>query len=94
MRIHQFGKKVLPGIAGGLWKGDILISDMEELENMDASEICPRRINAKEVLIRQKGDEFKFSYADVIAKLSGRDYENRESTLKRDQVVRRENFKG
>ena len=35
-RLHQFGKKVLPGIfqgyaliAGGLWKGDILIADME-----------------------------------------------------------------
>ena len=61
MRIHQFGKKVLPGIfegyaliAEGLWKGDILRADMEEFENMDASEIYPRRINAKEVLIRHK----------------------------------------
>ena len=70
MGTHQFGEKVLPGIfpgygqiAGGLWKGDI-IADMEELENMNASEIYPRRINAKEVLIRQKGDEFKFAFAD------------------------------
>ena len=38
MRIHQFGKKVLPGIflgyaliAGGLCKGDFLIADLEEL---------------------------------------------------------------
>ena len=38
-RIHQFGKKVLPGLflgyalyAGGIWKGDVLISDLEELE--------------------------------------------------------------
>ena len=38
-RIHQFEKKVLPGIvpgyaliAGGIWKGDILIADTEELE--------------------------------------------------------------
>ena len=45
-RIHQFGKKVLPGLffgyalyAGGLWKGDVLIADLEELEMMDASEI-------------------------------------------------------
>ena len=45
-RIHQFGKKVLPGLflryalcAGGLWKGDIMVADIEELETMDASEI-------------------------------------------------------
>ena len=39
-RIHQFGKKVLPGIflgselvAEGIWKGDIHIADLEDLEN-------------------------------------------------------------
>ena len=44
-RIHHFGKKVLPGLffryalyAGGIWKGDVLIADLEELETMDASE--------------------------------------------------------
>ena len=38
-RIHQFGKKVSPGIflgyelvAGRIWKGDILIADLEDLE--------------------------------------------------------------
>ena len=57
-RIHQFGKKVLPGIflgyeliAGGIWKGDILIADLEDLEKLDASDIYSRRVNAKEVLI-------------------------------------------
>ena len=45
-------------IAGGIWKGDIMIADIEELEKMDASEIYPRRINAKEVSISQKGEEF------------------------------------
>ena len=42
-RIHQFGKKVLPGLflgyalyAGGIWKGDVLVADIEELETMDA----------------------------------------------------------
>ena len=55
-RIYQFGKKVLPGIflgyaliAGGIWKGDILIADTEELQMLDASQIHPRRLNAKEV---------------------------------------------
>ena len=38
-RIHQFGKKVLPGLflgyalyAGRIWKGDVLVADLEELE--------------------------------------------------------------
>ena len=53
-KIHQFGKKVLPGLflgyalyAGGIWKGDKLVADIEELETMDASEIFSKRLNAK-----------------------------------------------
>ena len=45
-RIHQVGKKVLPGLFPGyalyavrIRKGDILVADLEELETMDASEI-------------------------------------------------------
>ena len=51
-RLHQIGRKVLPGIfhAGCIWKGDIMVADQEELEEMDASEIHTRRISAKEVL--------------------------------------------
>ena len=86
-RIHQFGKKVLQGIflgyeliAGGIWKVDILISDLEDLEKLDASEIYPGRLNAEEVLIRQNDDEFIFPVADGTAKLSGRDYEFRAPT--------------
>ena len=47
-RIHEYGKKVLPGLflgyalyAAGIWK---------ELETMDASEIYSKRLNAKEVI--------------------------------------------
>ena len=59
--MHQFGKKVLPGLflgyalyAGGIWKGDGLIADLEELETMDASEIYSKRLNAKEVIFPKK----------------------------------------
>ena len=45
-RIHQFGKKVLPGLVLGyalyavkIWKGDVLVADIEALETRDASEI-------------------------------------------------------
>ena len=56
-RMHQFGKKVLPGLflgyalyAGGIWKSDVLVADLEELETMDASEIYSNRLNAEEVI--------------------------------------------
>ena len=52
------------------------------------------RINAKEVLITQKGDEFTFPAADGTAKLSGRDYEFREPTLKRERTARSEDCSG
>ena len=40
-RLHMFGAKVLPGIflgyvlfAAGIWKGDIMVADIEELDEM------------------------------------------------------------
>ena len=45
-KIINFGKKVLPGtilgyepIAERIWKGDIMIAHLEDLEKLDASEI-------------------------------------------------------
>ena len=62
-RIHQFGKKVLPGLflgyalyAGRIWKVDVLIADLEELETMDASENYSERLNAKEVIFPKQGE--------------------------------------
>ena len=59
----QFGKKLLPGLflghalyAEGIWKGDILVADIEELEHMDASEIYANRLIAKEVLTPMSGE--------------------------------------
>ena len=85
-RIHQFGKKVSPGLflgyalyAGGIWKGDVLIADLEELKTMDASEICSKRLNAKEVIFPNHG-EFIFPIADGRIKTLGGDQELRTST--------------
>ena len=68
---HQFGKKVLPGLflgyalyAGGIWKGDVLVADLEDLETMDASEIYSKRLNAKEVIFPKEKGEFVFGIAD------------------------------
>ena len=50
--------------AKGIWKRDILVVDLEELEEMDASEIHAKRHNAKEVLLPKSGENCKFSVAD------------------------------
>ena len=49
-KISRFGKRVLPGIslgyepiAGRIWKGDILMADLEDLEKLDASDFYPQR---------------------------------------------------
>ena len=87
-RIHQFGKKVLPGLflghalyAGGIWKGDILVADIEELETMDALEIYSKRLNAKEVIFPKEKGELIFPVADGRIKTLGRDQELRDIHL-------------
>ena len=40
---------------GGIWKGDILVADIEELDNLDASEVHARRLDAKEVVVPKNG---------------------------------------
>ena len=95
-RIHQCGKKVLPGLflgyalyAGRIWKGDVLIADFEELETMDASEIYSKRLNAKEVLCPKQG-EFIFPIGDGRIKTHGGDQELRTSTLVRHRPIQGE----
>ena len=95
-RIHQFGKKVLPALflgyalyAGGIWKGDVLVADLEELETMDASEIYSKRLNAKEVIFPKQG-EFIFPIADGRVKTRGGDQELRTSTWIRPRPIQGE----
>ena len=91
-RIHQFGKKVLPGLflgyalyAGGNWKGDILVADIEELETMDASEIYSKRLDAKEVIFPKENGNFIFQSQIGRIKLPGGDQDLRTSTLIRER---------
>ena len=94
-RIHQFGQKgitwIVPWIRfvrGGIWKGDIMVADIEELETMDASEIYSKRLNAKKVMFPKENGKFIFPVADGRIKLSGGDQELRTSTLIRDHPLR------
>ena len=96
-RIHQFGKKILPGMflgyalyAGRIWKGDVLIADVEELETMDASEIYSERLNAKEVIFPKENGKIIFPVADGRIKLLGGDQELRTPTLIREHPIRGE----
>ena len=97
-RIHQFGKKVLLGLfhgyalhAGGVWKGDVLVADLEELETtMDASEIYSKRLNAKEVIFPKEEGELIFPIADGRIKTPGGDQDLRTSTLIRHRSIRGE----
>ena len=86
-RIHQFGKKVY---AGRIWKGDILVADIEELETLDASEVDSNRLNAKEVMFPKENGTFIFPAADGRIKLPGRDQGLRTSTLIRHRPIRGE----
>ena len=76
--------------AGEIWKGDILVADIEELETTDASEIYSKRLNAKEVIFPKQNGKFIFPVADGRIKLSGGDQDLRTSTSIRDRPIRGE----
>ena len=67
-----------------------MIADNEELEEMDASELQSRRLNAKEALTPMKGDNFMFPVADGTLKRSGGDRRLNPSTFIRDRPERGE----
>ena len=75
-RIHQFGQKVLLGWflgcalhAGRLWTGDTMVADVVELETMDASEIYPKRLNAKEVIFHHLSPLTKMENSDFLSQM-------------------------
>ena len=92
-RIHQFGKKVLPGLFLGyaLYAGEfgrvILVADMEELETMDASEIYSERLDAKEAIFPKENGKSIFPAADGRIKALGGDQDLRTSTLVRHRPI-------
>ena len=62
--------------------------------SMDASEIHPRRLDAKEVWTPPRRETLTFPVADGAAKLCERDHEFREPTLRREQPVWSEDLGG
>ena len=76
--------------AGEIWKGDVLVADLEELETMDASESYSKRINAKEVIFPKEKGEFIFPIANGRIKPLGGDQDLRTSTSIRHRPIQRE----
>ena len=66
---------------GGVWTGDMMVADIAEMEEMNATELHVRRLNAKEVLTLMKGDNFIFPVADGTVKVSGGEQRLRTCTL-------------
>ena len=74
--------------AEGIWKGDILVADLEELETMDASEIYSERLNAKGSNISQRKWKNYFPIEDGRIKPLGGDQDLRTPTLIRERPIR------
>ena len=71
--------------AGGSWKGDLLVADVNEQLEIDPSEVYLRRISTKEVLVPRKRDNFIFR-SDGSAKLAGKGSEVRTSDRIRQDI--------
>ena len=67
-----------------------MVADIEDLEEMDASELHARRLNAKDVLTPMSGEILIFPIADGTVKLSGGDQVLRTPTSIRDRPDRGE----
>ena len=68
-----------------------MVANIEELEEMDASELHVRRLNAKEVLTPQRSGNFIFPVADGTVKIFGGDQRLRTSTLSSGTMRRTRN---
>ena len=73
---------------------DILVADIEELENLEASEIHARRLNAKEVITPKSGENFIVPVADGKVNLFWGDQVLRTSTLMQEDPERGEGREG
>ena len=87
-RLARHISRVMHCTRRGIWKGDIMVADIEELEKVDASELHARRLNAKEVLTPQRSGNFIFPVADGTVKIFGGERRLRTSTITPDRQER------
>ena len=70
-----------------------MIADIEELEEMDASELYARSLSAKEVLTPQRSGNFMLPVAEGTRKIFRGEKRLRTSTLSRDRPEQKKNKK-
>ena len=95
-RLHQFGKKVSPGIFLGhaLFAGTKLEKEIFWLQTLRSWKIWRRPKSTledslqKDIVMPKRSEHLKFPIADGTVKLSARDYGFRKSTPTRDHPVR------
>ena len=94
--LHQFGTKVFSldtrCMREESAKPIFLVTDVRELEILDASVFYVRRLKTKEVLSPKNGEEFMFPFAEETVKLAGRDQVLRTSTLVQVHLARGEEY--
>ena len=95
-RIHQFGKKVLPGLflgyalyAGGFGRVTYWSQTLRSWRRWTHRKSTQTRLNAKEVIFPKQG-EFIFPIADGRIKTLGGDQDLRTSTLVRHRPIQGE----
>ena len=76
--------------AEGIWKGDVLVANLEELETMDASEIYSQKTQCERGDISQRIRTFYFSNRRWTNQTLGRDQALRTSTLVRHRSIQGE----
>ena len=91
-RIHQFGKKVLPGLflgyalyAGEFGKVTYWLQTLRSWRRWTHRKSTQKRLNAKEVKFPKEKGEFIFPIADGRIKIPGGDQELRTSTSTRQR---------
>ena len=87
-----------------MWKGDILVAGIEGAgENLEASEVHARRLNAKEILTPKSDENFLFPIADGNSqieleepRISGNppQYGNNPKEAKNSEMIFEENRTG
>ena len=67
-----------------------MVADIEEMEEMDASEIHATRLNAKEVLSPLRSENFNFPFSDGTVQIFEEERRLRKTTLTRQRRERGE----
>ena len=80
-------------VAGGIWKGDTVVADIEELGTLDASEIHARRFNAGEALTH-KTVKNSYSHSQMEQQNCVGEIMKSENQLQGSYLVGREDLRG